>query len=96
MQILTISGVWKQAHSKYVVDWNYKAHAADELTLLKGDVVEIVGKTQDDGWVVVEVVSRASSPSPSPPPPHLQRGLVPLNYLRPLSSSGAHYLQYSY
>ncbi len=92
MQILTISGVWKQAHAKYVVDWNYEAHAADELTLLKGDVVVIVGKTQDDGWVVVEVVSRAlspSSPSPSPPPPQLQRGLVPLSYLRPLSSSGA-------
>ena len=79
------------------MDWDYEAHAADELTLLKGDVVVvIVGRTQDDGWVVAEVLSRASSPSPSPPPPHLQRGLVPLSYLRPLSSTGAQHLQYWY
>ena len=80
-------------HSKYVAGWNYEAHAPDELTLLKGDVVVVVvGKTLNEGWVTAEVLSRASFPSASPPQlqqpsPPGKHGLVPLSYLRPLSST---------
>jgi hypothetical protein len=68
---------------KYIAVWDYESASADELTLVKGDVLVVVGKGQDEGWVRAELYSRASPSLPAregvPPSSaarHVQQGLV--------------------
>jgi len=68
---------------KYIAVWDYESASPDELTLVKGDVLVVVGKGQDEGWVIAELYSRASPslpPREAVPPSsaarHVQQGLV--------------------
>jgi hypothetical protein len=64
--------------------WGWQALAIDELSFNAGTKFVVLGRAEDEGWLLVEMLSSSS-------PPRLMRGVIPETHLAPESAVSVSY-----